>query len=92
MSLELEKKGKRILTLLCRDGSIRAKKKKMGINIEAFIQSATMQMKAQNAPGEQNREQRYTREPPEQSGGVGEGWLHSHRPQERLCTQHLLDF
>lgn len=53
LSLELQKKGKRILTPLRREGSISAKKEKTGINTQAFIRSATMQMKAQNAPGEQ---------------------------------------
>lgn len=43
----------------------------MAINTEAFIQSATMQMKAQNAPAE------HSRAPRELSGGARERWLYS---------------
>lgn len=49
----------------------------MAINTEAFIQSATMQMKAQSAPGEQSWERQKTRETKELSGGARELWLHS---------------
>lgn len=49
----------------------------MAVNTEAFIQSATMQMKAQNAPGEQSWEQQKTREPTELSVGARERWLYS---------------
>lgn len=46
----------------------------MAINTEAFIQSAAMQMKAQNAPGERRRERG---EPVELSCGARERRLHS---------------
>lgn len=49
----------------------------MTINTEAFILSATMQMKAHNAPGEQTREWQKTREPIELSGGARECRLYS---------------
>lgn len=53
----------------------------MAINTEAFIQSAAMQMKAQNAPGERRRERG---EPVELSCGARERRLHSD-----LGTIHL---
>lgn len=74
----MEKKKKEVYSSHTENGSISVLGKKMAINTEAFIHSATTQMKAQKAPGEQSRERHKTREPAELSGGARERWMYSH--------------